>query len=279
MKVAIEKANAVGSSCIAVRNSHHFGAAGYYASLALEHDMIGLALSNAGPAVLPTFGLQPQLGTNPIALAVPSNKEPPFVLDMATSVKAAGKLRLLIREGKEAPVGWLMSADGKAARSPEGFFRGITTGISGGLLPLGGAGEETSGYKGYGLGLAVELLTLLAGDTPGPFMKIRPDGPEPNISFFFKAIRVDAFRPARDFKADVDRILAHIKTSPKMPGQHRIYVAGEKAFERHQERRANGIPLDPSVVDDLENLAQDFGFPAPKPGAPPRATTGESVLC
>ena len=264
MKLAIEKASRVGTSCIAVRNSHHFAAAGYYASLALEHDMIGVALTNAGPGVLPTFGLQPQLGTNPIALAVPTDNELPFVLDMATSVKAAGKLRLLMRDSKEAPVGWMMTADGSPGRNPEDFWGGRSTGRLGGMLPLGGAGEETSGYKGFGLGLAVELLTLLAGDTPGPFMKLQPNGPEPSIAHFFEAKRIDAFRPADEVKADVDRILAHIKASPKAPGCDRIYVAGEKEFERQQDRQANGIPLHSSMVDDLNKLAQEFDIPPPK---------------
>ena len=266
MKVAIEKAARVGSSWVAVRESHHFGAAGYYACMALEHDMIGLALTNAGPAVLPTFGLQPQVGTNPIAVAVPADKEPPFVLDMATSVKAVGKLEILIREGKEAPPGWLMSPDGSIGHDPEEFVRVRSSGMLGGVLPLGGAGEETSGYKGFGLGLGVELLApLLAGDTPSPFMELWPGGPEPTIAHFFGAIRIDAFRPASEFKADVDRVLEHIKASPKAPGHNRIYIAGEKEFECLQERQAIGIPLHPGVVEDLTRLAEEFGLPTPEP--------------
>lgn len=266
MQVAIEKARLVGSSCVAVRNSHHFGAAGYYAAMALAHDMIGFCLSNAGPGVLPTFGISPQTGTNPIAVAVPTDKEPPFVLDMATSVKAFGKLELLIQEGKDAPPGWFLLADGSMGRDPKAYPQLRLIERRGGLLPLGGVGEETSGYKGFGLSLTVELLSaLLAGDTPSPFMKLWPGCPEPSISHFFGAIRIDAFRPASEFKADVDRMLAHIKASPKMPGHDRIYVAGEKEWECLQERQRLGIPLHPKVVEGLAKLAQELELPAPQP--------------
>ena len=269
MNIAIEKAQQVGSSCVAVRNSHHFGAAGYYAHMALEHDMIGSALTNAGPIVLPTFGLQPQVGTNPIAIAIPADKESPFVLDMATSVKAAGKLEILMREGKMAPTGWLMSSGGDPAQDPEEVLRGRRSEGLGGLLPLGGAGEETSGYKGFGLALAVEMLgPLLAGDRPSPFMEIGGGGPEPTIAHFFAAIRIDAFRPVTEFKRDVDRVLRHIKASPAVPGRDRVYVAGEKEFETLQKRSESGIPLHPKVVEDLQRLGQDFGSAPLEPIAP-----------
>jgi LDH2 family malate/lactate/ureidoglycolate dehydrogenase len=266
MNIAIEKAHAIGSSCVAVRNSHHFGAAGYYAHMALEHDMIGFALTNAGPIVLPTFGLQPQVGTNPIALAIPAEEEPPFVLDMATSVKAVGKLEILMREGKLAPSGWLMSSAGELAQDPEAVLRGRRSEGLGGLLPLGGAGEDTSGYKGFGLALAVEILApLLAGDRPSPFMEIGVRGSEPSIGHFFAAIRIDAFRPVPEFKREVDRILRHIKASPPAPGHERVFVAGEKEYETLQERSRQGIPLHPKVVQDLELLAQDLGAAPPEP--------------
>jgi LDH2 family malate/lactate/ureidoglycolate dehydrogenase len=266
MEIAIQKGAAVGSSCVAVRHSSHFGAAGYYAAMALAHDMIGLCLTNAGPAVLPTFGLQPQSGTNPIALAVPANKEPPFVLDMATSVKAAGKLKVLARAGKSVPDGWLLEEDGSMSHDPEFFVRERSSVMLGGLLPLGGTGEELSGYKGYGLGLGVDLLTgVLAGDTPSSFMKILPGYPEPSVSHFFAAIRIDAFRPAAEFKDEVDRLLAHIKASPKLPGHQRIFVAGEKELECLQERRSKGVPLPAPLVDDLKRLAGELDLPFPEP--------------
>ena len=264
MELAIEKAGAVGSSCVAARNSHHFGAAGYYASMALVQDMIGFCVTNAGPAVVPTFGIRGQFGTNPIALAVPAGKEPPFVLDMATSVKATGKIEMLIRAGQEAPPGWFLQADGSTGGDPQQFLSTLVDKRMGGQLPLGGQSEITSGYKGYGLGLGIELLApILAGDIASPFMQIGGGRPEPTIGHFFGAIRVDAFRPAAEFKADVDQILAHVKASPKAPGQERIWVAGEKEHDALQERRKLGIPLQPRVIDDLNQLAKELNIAPP----------------
>ena len=266
MQIAIDKAGAVGSACVAARNSHHYGAAGYYASMALEHDMIGFSITNAGPAVIPTFGIQAQIGTNPIALAVPTDREPPFVLDMATSVKATGKVEILIREGKDAPEGWFVHADGSTGGDPKEFLQTLLNTRRGGNLPLGGLGELTSGYKGFGLGLGIELLgPVLAGDTASPFMRRVPGEPEPSIAHFFGAIRVDAFRPADEFKRDVDRVLAHIKASPKEPNQDRIFVAGEKEYDMLQERSTRGIRLHEKVIGDLAQLADELGVEAPAP--------------
>ncbi len=268
MRLAMEKAAQVGSATVAVRNSHHFGAAGHYAALALQKDMIGYCMTDAGPGVLPTFGLQPLLGTNPIALAVPAGREHPFVLDMATSVKAYGKLEIAIRENKPISPGWFLMADGSMGQDPREFphWRGNTLDRRGGMLPLGGAGEDTSGYKGFGLSLGVELLSAcLSADTPSAFMNIYPNCPEPTIAHFFGAIRVDAFQPAEAFKERVDQLLTKIKESPKAPGQDRIYIAGEKEAECCADRSANGIPLHPSVVASLERLAQERSVPAPEP--------------
>jgi LDH2 family malate/lactate/ureidoglycolate dehydrogenase len=268
MRLAIEKAAQVGSSTVVVRNSHHFGAAGHYAALALPHDMIGYCMTDAGPGVLPTFGLQPLLGTNPIALAVPAGDQPPFVLDMATSVKAYGKLEIAIRENKPIAPGWFLMADGSMGKDPRDFphWRGNTLDRRGGMLPLGGAGEETSGYKGYGLSLGVELLSaVLASDVPSAFMNIYPNCPEPSIAHTFGAIRVDAFQPAAAFKTRVDQLLAKIKESPKAPGHDRIYIPGEKEAECFADRSAHGIPLHTAVVEGLERLARERGVPAPLP--------------
>lgn len=259
MQIAIDKAAKANVSQVAVRNSHHYGAAGCYAAMALEHDMIGFSMTNAGPLVLPTFGLEPQLGTNPLAVAIPAEEEPHFVLDMATSVKAMGKVGILMRDGRQMPPGWLMAPDGSPAHDGEEMLENRRTLRLGGLLPLGGAGEETSGYKGFGLALGVEILTaLLVGDPASPYMEIS-EGPEPTIAHFFGAVRIDAFRPASAFKRDVDRILRTIKASPTTPGHDRVYVAGQKEHETLQERSRSGIPLHPRLAEDLERLAQDLG--------------------
>lgn len=268
VRLAMDKAEAAGSSTVAVRNSHHFGAAGHYAALALERDMIGMCMTNAGPGVLPTFGIQPLIGTNPIALAAPTGAQDPFVLDIATSVKAYGKLEIATREGKGIPEGWFLKADGEMGRAPKDFpfWREGTAERRGGMLPIGGAGEETSGYKGYGLSLGVEILTaMLAGDTPSALMHIYPECPEPAISHYFSAIRIDAFQPADEFKARMDRLLATIKASPKLPGHDRIYIPGEKEAECFRDRTSRGIPLHYKVVEDLTRLAREHDVAAPQP--------------
>ncbi len=265
MELAITKAEAVGSSWVATRNSHHFGAAGYYASMALPHDMIGICITNAGPAVVPIFGLRAQIGTNPIAIAVPADKEPPYVLDMATSVKAIGKIEILIRDGAEAPSDWFLQADGSTGGDPQRFISALHGEGLGGQLPLGGCGEQTSGYKGFGLGLGIEILSsILTGNVASPFMPPRRADYAPAIAHLFGAIRVDAFRPAAEFKADVDRILAQIKASPKAAGHDRIWVAGEKEHVILQERRDLGVPLHTEVVQELNTIAVDLDIPLPE---------------
>ena len=268
MRLAVQKAAAVGTGTVAVRNSHHFGAAGHYAALALEEDMIGWALTNAGPGVLPTFSLQPLIGTNPIAIAIPSHTEPPFILDMATSVKAYGKLEIATREEASIPEGWFLTAEGKMGHDLKDFpfWREGAAEHRGGMLPLGGAGEETSGYKGYGLSLAVEMLTAsLAREVPSAFMEIYPNCLEPAISHYFQALRIDAFGSVDEFKAGIDRLLAEMKASPKTPGCDRIYTPGEKEADHLRERSVRGIPLHPKIVAELERLAEQQGIPAPMP--------------
>jgi LDH2 family malate/lactate/ureidoglycolate dehydrogenase len=228
--------------------------------------MIGCCMTNAGPGVLPTFGIEPQVGTNPIALAIPANKEPPFVLDMATSVRAANKLALLARVGEPVPDGWLLDEEGKPCHDPEFFAHWDPSERRGGLLPLGGVGEGMAGYKGYGLSLAVELLTaVLTGDVASAFMDLRPGMRAPTVSHFLSAIRIDSFRPASEFKDEMDRLLAHIKASPKMPGRDRIFVAGEKEHDYRLERKAKGVPLHEELLAELEALAQHVRVPFPNP--------------
>ncbi len=267
-QMAMDKALLTGTGTVVVRNSHHFGAAGYYVSLALGRDMIGVCMTNAGPGVLPTFGIQPLLGTNPIALAVPTNLEHPFVLDMATSVKAYGKVEIAKRERSGIPEGWFLKADGGMGRQPFDFpfWRDGTEQRRGGMLPLGGATEATSSYKGYGLSLGVEILTaLLAGNTPSALMETKAGDPEPAIAHYFSAIHIDAFQPLITFKMRMDELLLTIKRSPKLPGYDRIYIPGEKEAECFLKRMAEGIPLHPVVVADLERLAKDHLVPTPKP--------------
>jgi LDH2 family malate/lactate/ureidoglycolate dehydrogenase len=263
MEKAIQKAREYGAGFVTVRNSNHYGIAGYYAMMALEHDCIGISMTNAAVLVVPTFGRNAMLGTNPIAVAAPASQERPFVLDMATSTVPRGKLEVYNRLEKPLPIGWATDETGTptedAARALENFKQ--RTG--GGLLPLGGAGELLRGYKGYGLSLWVDIFcAILSGaayaDTVYPKT---PDGkPLPSkIGHFFGAWRVDAFRPVDEFKATMDDLQQRLKSTPKAEGETRIYIHGEKEYEQADVRSREGIPLNPKVAADLQAIAEELG--------------------
>jgi LDH2 family malate/lactate/ureidoglycolate dehydrogenase len=262
MKLAIEKAGQVGAGFVTVRNSNHFGIAGYYAMLALEHDCIGLCMTNGNRWTVPTFGRDPMLGTNPIAVAAPSGQEPPFVLDMATSTASVGKVEVYDRLGKLIPLGWATDETGKPTTTPGTFLRNVRASVGGGLLPLGGAGEEMGGHKGYGLAAWVDIFSgLLSGAGYADQLYGRePDGRlrPGNLGHFFGAWRVDAFQPLAEFQAAMDDLLKRLKASRKAEGHDRIYVAGEKESEETQRRQRDGIPLLPAVVADLQALGSKF---------------------
>ncbi len=266
MEVAIEKAVEAGVGFVTVRNSNHYGIAGYYAMMALKHHMIGVSMTNSAPLVVPTFGRTAIFGTNPIAMAVPSGQERPYVLDMATSVVPRGKLEVYSRLGKAMPLGWVTDANGEPTTDAAGALQNLNshTGF-GGLLPLGGAGELHSGYKGYGLAMLVDILCgALAGSAFSA--ATYPTGPQgealpSRVGHFFAAFRIDAFRPLIDFEADMEGLIRLIKDSPKAEGQQRIYVHGEKEFEHEAERRRDGIPLHPKVVAAMKQIAESLGLP------------------
>ena len=246
MTYCIRKAKQSGAAFVSVRNSGHFGMAGYYAMMALPHDMIGISLTQASPLVVPTHGRQPLYGTNPISVAVPANQERPFVLDMATTTVARGKLEVAARKGQPIPLGWgALGKDGTPTTDPQEAIESRL------MLPLGGL-SETGGYKGYGLGLLVDILSgVLSGSGPGSKVKER------KVAHFFGALRIDGFRPADEFKAMMDDMIVTIKESQKVEGQDRIYIHGEKEFETEEERRKDGIPLHPAVVDSLRKIAAE----------------------
>jgi L-2-hydroxycarboxylate dehydrogenase (NAD+) len=264
MQQAIHKAQEQGAGFVTVRNSNHYGIAGYYATLALEQDCIGISMTNSSPLVTPTFGRDAALGTNPIAVAAPAGQEPPFVLDMATSTVPEGKLEVYDRQNKPLPTGWVVDENGRpmtdAARALEDRRRRA----GGGLLPLGGAGELGGGHKGYGLALWVELFCALLSGVPSlyeVFSTPCDESPRPyQISHFFGAWRVEAFRPINEFKAAMDSLQQLLRKAPKAEGQTRIYIHGEKEFEEQDRRRREGIPLNPKVASDLRALASELGI-------------------
>jgi L-2-hydroxycarboxylate dehydrogenase (NAD+) len=263
MDTAIQKAMEYGAGFATVRNSNHYGIAGYYAMMALEHDCIGISMTNSAALVAPTFGRDAMLGTNPIAVAVPAGKEYPFVLDMATSTVPRGKLEVYNRLEKSIPLGWATDETGTPTDDPGRVLENMKRGTGGGLLPLGGAGELMSGHKGYGLGLWVDIFSaVLSGaayaDTVYPKT---PDGKSlpSEIGHFFGAWRVDGFRPVDEFKVAMDDLQRRLKDTAKAVGEGRIYVHGEKEYEEAERRSRDGIPLNPKVAADLKGIGEEVG--------------------
>ena len=257
MKIAIEKAKVAGTGWVAVRNSNHYGIAGYHAMQALPHDMIGISMTNASPLVAPTYATERLLGTNPIAVAVPANKQPPFVADFATTTAANGKLEILQRKELPAPSGWIQDANGNSSTNPHELKDG------GALLPLGGDLERGS-HKGYCLGSIVDILTgVLSGANYGPwvppFVSFLPLAADPvglGIGHFFGAMRVDAFRPADEFKEHMDQWIGRFREAKTMEGQEKVLIPGDPERIMEQKRKKEGIPLLPPVIKDLQQLAK-----------------------
>lgn len=267
MQLAIKKAHKSFLGVVAVRNSNHFGIAGYYAMMALPEDMIGICTTNSEVLVVPTFARSALLGTNPIAIAIPAGEERPIVLDMSTSTVTRGKLEIYARLEKEIPLNWAVDEDGLAMIDPTRVIQNITKRSGGGLLPLGGLSEETGGHKGYGLGLIVEILSaVLPGSLYANKVYPKDENGKPlpsGIGHFFGAMRIDAFRPKNEFKNDMDDLIRRIKNAPKAQGAERIYIHGEKEFEEAEKRAKLGIPLNKKVVEDLCAIANKLGVPEP----------------
>ena len=250
MDLCLRKAEQAGAAFVSVRNSNHYGIAGYYAMMALPRQMIGMSFTNSRPLAVPTHGRQALIGTNPISIAVPAGNELPFVLDMATSVVPIGKVEVAAIKGVPIPLGWAVDGSGLPTTDPAAVLSG------GGALPLGGT-AEFSGYKGYGLAVMVDILCGVLSGAGFAALVGGKKGPA-NVGHFFAAMRVDAFRPLGEFKAAMDSLLRSLKDSPKAEGQGRIFVAGEKEFEREQEYRLDGIPLYHKVLQDVQRIGKDL---------------------
>jgi LDH2 family malate/lactate/ureidoglycolate dehydrogenase len=249
MTTAITKARAAGVGLVAVRNSRHYGAAGIYARMALAHEMIGLSLTNSDKLVVPTYGRESRIGTNPIAVAVPAGVEAPFLLDMATSTVPLGKIMLALRSGLELPLGWAADEDGIPTTDPAVAFRALR------LLPLGGTQEQGS-HKGYGLGVVVDVL---CGVLSGAGVAVG-QGLGGQVGHFFAALRVDLLRPLEAFRASMDDYLRALRETPPGPGHTRVYYAGLMEHESEVERRRDGIPLHREVVSYLDRLGAELGL-------------------
>lgn len=262
MQIAIDKAKNVGTGWVAVKNSNHFGIAGYHAMMALEHDMIGISMTNASPLVSPTFSVERLLGTNPIAVAIPSDKQPPFVADFATTTAANGKLEILQRMGLEAPKGWVQDAKGIPCTNVHVLKDG------GALLPLGGDREHGS-HKGYCLGAIVDIFSgVFSGANYGPwvppfvsFLPVADDLVGEGIGHFFGAMRIDAFRPANEFKSNMDNWINRFRSAIPTEGNEKVFIPGDPEREISKIREIEGIPLLETVVKDLEIVAEKFNCP------------------
>jgi L-2-hydroxycarboxylate dehydrogenase (NAD+) len=260
MQIAIDKARNVGTGWVSVQHSNHFGIAGHHAMMALPHDMIGIAMTNASPLVAPTFAAERLLGTNPIAVAIPAGQCPPFVADFATTTAANGKLEILQRKQLATPSGWVQTMEGLPSTDANEVKNG------GALLPLGGDREHGS-HKGYMLGAIVDIFSaILSGANYGPWVPPFPayvpmpqDMPGKGIGHFFGAMRIDAFRPAADFKQHMDQWIERFGAAKTVAGAEKVIIPGEPEREMEAERMQNGIPLLPSVVEDLEALAGELG--------------------
>lgn len=263
MATVIEKAHTSGAALACVRDSNHFGIAGYYAMMAMEHDMLGLAMTNTATLGVPTFGRQVMFGTNPIAFAAPAGEKQGFVLDMATTVVTRGKLEVYDRLGKELPAGWAVDKTGRPATDAHTILDDMLQRIGGGILPLGGEGELFSGYKGYGLAIMVDILcAVLCGAPYGPNVADTAVS-SGHVSHFFGAIRIDAFRDPTGFRRDMDSMLRDLCECPLAEGAERVYFAGQKEFEHEAQARRLGVPVLRKTYDQLAEIGNEYGIEPP----------------
>jgi LDH2 family malate/lactate/ureidoglycolate dehydrogenase len=264
MTMAIEKAKTYGMGMVTVRNSTHYGIAGYYATMASKQNMIGITGTNARPSIAPTFGVENMLGTNPLTFGIPTDEAFPFVLDCATSITQRGKIEYYERIGKDTPAGMVIGRDGSAMTDSAQILKDLTQGKAA-LAPLGGIGEELAGYKGYGYATVVESLSaaLQAGNYLKMLTGIGEHGEKVpyHLGHFFIAIDTEAFMGAESFKKTAGDILRQLRASERAPGEERIYTAGEKEYLIWQKRRDKGVPVGESVQKDLTDVRDMLNLP------------------
>lgn len=261
MQIAIAKAVQCGTGWVSVRNSNHFGIAAAHAMLALEKDMIGIAMTNASALVAPTFSVEKMLGTNPICVAIPAGEEPPFVADFATTTAANGKLEILQLKNENTPTGWVQTVDGKPSTDANILKKG------GALLPLG-SDREHSSHKGYALGSIVDIFSaVLSGASYGPwappfpaYIPMPENQPGQGLGHFFGAMRIDAFRKAEEFKRHMDNWIQRFRSAKPIDDQQKVLIPGDPERDSEADRRVNGIALLPVIVDDLKKTGEMFGI-------------------
>jgi LDH2 family malate/lactate/ureidoglycolate dehydrogenase len=264
MTAAIKKASEYGMSMAVIRNSTHYGIAGYWASMAVKAGMIGMTGTNARPSIAPTFGVENMLGTNPLTVGFPTDEDFPFMLDCATSITQRGKIEVFARTGKPTPAGMVIGHDGHALTDSARILDDLVNGKAA-LTPLGGIGEELAGYKGYGYATVVEILS--AALQAGSFLKMLSNKDERgekrpyHLGHFFIVIDPEAFMGLEQFKKTCGDILRELRASRKAPGQDRIYTAGEKEYLTWLDRKDKGVPLGEAVRRDIVSVRDALKLP------------------
>lgn len=263
MNIAIEKAKKYGMGMTAVRNSSHYGIAGYYASMAINQGMIGITGTNARPSIAPTFGVENMLGTNPLTIGFPTDEEFPFIIDCATSITQRGKIEYFEKSGKPTPQGMVIGRDGKPKTDSARILKDLLTGDAA-LAPLGGIGEELAGYKGYGYATVVEVLS--AALQQGGYLKMLSGLDENgnkkpyNLGHFFIAIDTEAFMGLEEFKKTAGNIMRELRNSRKAPDADRIYTAGEKEWLAFQQSKDGGVPVNEAVQKELSEIKKQYNL-------------------
>ncbi|MEW6402581.1 MAG: Ldh family oxidoreductase [Chloroflexota bacterium] len=265
MKMAIEKARQYGLGAVAVRNSSHYGVAGYYPLMAVKEGMVGLSVTNAHPSIAPTFGTEPMLGTNPIAVAAPTDEAFPYMYDAATSVVPRGKIEIAARANKPIPEGWVINREGVSATDSSQMIAQMNEGNVA-LLPLGGMGEQMGGHKGYGLATMVEIFS--AAFQNGAYLSMLHDTDHEGkpqflrIGHFFLAIDVEHFIPLDKFKQITGSMMRELRESRKGSEECRIFTAGEKEHYNAAKVQAEGVEITPGVQKALRTLQEELGLSA-----------------
>ena len=263
MRAVIGKARTTGAAFACVRDSNHFGIAGFYARMALEEDMLGFAMTNTAALGVPTFGRLAMFGTNPLAFAAPADRERSFILDMSTTVVPRGKLEVYDRLGKELPDGWAVDKSGGPAKHARSMLDDMQDRVGGGILPLGGRGDFFGGHKGYGLAVMVDILCAVLCGAPFGLDVYDTPSSSARVSHFFGAIKIACFRDPREFRRDMDRMLRSLRTSPPAEGEARVYYAGLPESEREAESLRLGVPLLEKSYSALCSIGGDCGIEAP----------------
>ena len=257
MQLAIDKAKKSGFGMVTVRNSNHYGIAGYYTNMAAAQGLIGLSMTNTEAIMVPTFGRQAMLGTNPIAFAMPAQPYP-YSFDAATTVVPRGKLEVYVKRGNGLPVGWALDENGHDSDDADRVLKNIIAKTGGGILPLGGSGDMTSGYKGYGFAMLCEIATaILSGGTTSNYIYKTPG--RANIAHCFIAIDHGMFGDKAEIEANLSKYLQEVRDSAKAEGQDRIYIHGEKEFEARAKVLANGVSLNDKTYAEMHMIAEDTG--------------------